>query len=153
MGVPQGRGLLRFRSHWQQNQEKPIPDKNCARTKTALTATTFEETVTANDIVLVDFWADWCGPCKRFAPVFEAASDKHPDVVFAKVDTEAEQGLSAAADIRSIPTLMAFRQGILVFNQAGALPADALEQLIAGVRSIDMDAVREQLAEQKAQSA
>jgi thioredoxin 1 len=120
---------------------------------TALTATTFEETVTANDIVLVDFWADWCGPCKRFAPVFEAASEAHPDIVFAKVDTEAEQGLSAAANIRSIPTLMAFRQGILVFNQAGALPAPALEQLIDGVRSLDMDKVREQLAEQKAQSA
>jgi thioredoxin 1 len=120
---------------------------------TALTDDTFEETVTANDIVLVDFWADWCGPCKRFAPVFEAASEAHSDVVFAKVDTEAEQGLSAAANIRSIPTLMAFRQGILVFNQAGALPADALEQLIAGVRSLDMDKVREQLAEQKAQSA
>ena len=120
---------------------------------TALTAGTFEDTVTANDIVLVDFWADWCGPCKRFGPVFEAASETHPDIVFAKVDTEAEQGLSAAANIRSIPTLMAFRQGILVFNQAGALPADALEQLIAGVRSLDMDKVREQLAEQKAQSA
>jgi thioredoxin 1 len=120
---------------------------------TALTAGTFEDTVTANDIVLVDFWADWCGPCKRFAPVFEAASEAHPDIVFAKVDTEAEQGLSAAANIRSIPTLMAFRQGILVFNQAGALPAPALEQLIEGVRSLDMDTVREQLAEQKAQSA
>ena len=120
---------------------------------TALTAGTFEDTVTANDIVLVDFWADWCGPCKRFAPVFEAASETHPDIVFAKVDTEAEQGLSAAANIRSIPTLMAFRQGILVFNQAGALPAPALEQLIDGVRSLDMDKVREQLAEQKAQSA
>jgi thioredoxin 1 len=120
---------------------------------TALTAGTFEDTVTANDIVLVDFWADWCAPCKRFAPVFEAASEAHPDIVFAKVDTEAEQGLSAAANIRSIPTLMAFRQGILVFNQAGALPAPALEQLIDGVRSLDMDKVREQLAEQKAQSA
>jgi thioredoxin 1 len=120
---------------------------------TALSAGTFEDTVTANDIVLVDFWADWCGPCKRFAPVFEAASEAHPDIVFAKVDTEAEQGLSAAANIRSIPTLMAFRQGILVFNQAGALPAPALEQLIEGVRSLDMDTVREQLAEQKAQSA
>ena len=118
-----------------------------------LTAETFEKTVTGNDIVLVDFWADWCGPCKRFAPVFEAASEAHPDIVFAKVDTEAEQGLSAAANIRSIPTLMAFRQGILVFNQAGALPAPALEQLIEGVRSLDMDTVREQLAEQKAQSA
>jgi thioredoxin 1 len=120
---------------------------------TALTAGTFEDTVKANDIVLVDFWADWCGPCKRFGPVFEAASETHPDIVFGKVDTEAEQGLSAAADIRSIPTLMAFRQGVLVFNQAGALPAHALEQLIAGVRSLDMDKVREQLAEQKAQSA
>jgi thioredoxin 1 len=120
---------------------------------TALGAGTFESTVTSNDIVLVDFWADWCGPCKRFAPVFEAASEAHPDIVFAKVDTEAEQGLSAAANIRSIPTLMAFRQGILVFNQAGALPAPALEQLIEGVRSLDMDKVREQLAEQKAQSA
>jgi thioredoxin 1 len=116
-------------------------------------ANPFEDTITSNDIVLVDFWADWCGPCKRFAPVFEAASEAHPDIVFAKVDTEAEQGLSAAANIRSIPTLMAFRQGILVFNQAGALPAPALEQLIAGVRSLDMDKVREQLAEQKAQSA
>ena len=120
---------------------------------TALGAGSFESTVTANDIVLVDFWADWCGPCKRFAPVFESASEQHPDIVFAKVDTEAEQGLSAAASIRSIPTLMAFRQGIMVFNQAGALPADALEQLIAGVRSLDMDKVREQLAEQKSQSA
>src|SRR5947209_8530053 len=118
-----------------------------------LTKDTFEETVTGNDIVLVDFWADWCGPCRAFAPVFEEASEQHPDIVFAKVDTEAEQGLSAAAGIRSIPTLMAFREGILVFNQAGALPAPTLEQLIAGVRSLDMDKVREQLAEQKAKSA
>jgi thioredoxin 1 len=120
---------------------------------TALTAGTFEDTVTADGIVLVDFWADWCGPCRRFAPVFEAASEQHPDIAFTKVDTEAEQGLSAAAGIRSIPTLMAFRDGILVFNQAGALPATALEQLIAGVRSLDMDKVREQLAEQNSQSA
>ena len=117
---------------------------------TALTAGTFEETVNGNGIVLVDFWADWCGPCRRFAPVFEEASGQHPDIVFAKVDTEAEQGLSAAAGIRSIPTLMAFRDGILVFNQAGALPASSLEQLIAGVKSLEMDKVREQLAEQEA---
>jgi thioredoxin 1 len=120
---------------------------------TALTAGSFEETVRGNGIVLVDFWAAWCGPCRAFSPVFEAASEQHPDIVFAKVDTEAEDGLSAAAGIRSIPTLMAFRDGILVFNQAGALPAPSLEQLIAGVRSLDMDKVREQLAEQKAQSA
>src|SRR6476469_5688958 len=101
---------------------------------TALTAGTFEDTVTANDIVLVDFWAYWCGPCKRFAPVFEAASETHRDIVFAKVDTEAEQGLSAAANIRSIPTLMAFRQGILVFSQPGALPPPALDQVIGAVR-------------------
>jgi thioredoxin 1 len=120
---------------------------------TALTAGSFEETVRGNGIVLVDFWAAWCGPCRAFSPVFEAASEQHPDIVFAKVDTEAEDALSAAAGIRSIPTLMAFRDGILVFNQAGALPAPSLEQLIAGVRSLDMDKVREQLAEQKAQSA
>ncbi|WP_448628294.1 thioredoxin [Geodermatophilus sp. URMC 64] len=123
-------------------------------TTTALTAGSFEETVRGNDIVLVDFWAAWCGPCRAFSPVFEAASEQHPDIVFAKVDTEAEDALSTAAGIRSIPTLMAFRDGILVFNQAGALPGPALEQLIAGVRSLDMDKVREQLAEQqKAQPA
>ena len=113
---------------------------------TALTAGTFEDTVTANDIVLVDFWADWCGPCKRFAPVFEAASEAHPDIVFAKVDTEAEQSLAAAADIRSIPTLMAVRDGVVVFSQPGALPAAALEDLIGQVQALDMDKVREQIA-------
>jgi thioredoxin 1 len=121
-------------------------------TAVALTADSFEETVTSNDIVLVDFWASWCGPCRQFAPVFEAASEQHADVVFGKVDTEAEQELSAAAQITSIPTLMAFREGILVFAQPGALPAPALEQVITAVRDLDMDDVRAQIAAQSTES-
>jgi len=116
-----------------------------------LTKSNFEETVSGDGIVLVDFWAAWCGPCQMFAPIFEAASDKHTDIVFGKIDTEAEQQLAAAANIRSIPTLMAFRDGILVFSQSGALPAPSLEQLIGAVRDLDMDDVRRQVAE--AQSA
>ena len=111
-----------------------------------LTSANFEQTIRGNDIVLVDFWAAWCGPCRMFAPVFDTASQKHADVIFGKVDTEAEQTLAASADITSIPTLLAFREGVLVFAQPGALPAAALEQVIAGVRGLDMEDVRAQIA-------
>jgi thioredoxin len=110
-----------------------------------LTGESFWEAVKGHEIVLVDFWAGWCGPCVRFAPVFEKASETHPDIVFAKVDTEVEQELSAAAGIRSIPTLFAFRDGILLYSQAGALPEPALAELIRQVRALDMEDVRRQI--------
>jgi thioredoxin 1 len=118
-----------------------------------LTADAFEQSVLQDGIVLVDWWASWCGPCRMFAPVFEAASETHSDVVFGKVDTEAEQALAAAAGLTSIPTLMAFRDGILVFRQPGALPAPALEQVISAVRELDMDEVRAQVAAAEASEA
>ena len=116
-------------------------------TTQALTAASFEQTVLNNDIVLVDFWAAWCGPCRAFAPVFDKASATHPDIIFGKVDTEAEQSLAATARITSIPTLMAFREGILVFSQPGSLPASALEQVIAQIRGLDMDDIRKNVAQ------
>lgn len=108
----------------------------------------FAATVNDNAIVFVDFWASWCGPCRQFAPVYEAASEANPDIVFGSVNTETEQELAGAAQVRSIPTLMVFKDGVLVFNQAGALPASALDQVIEGARALDMDKVRAEIAEE-----
>ncbi|WP_130014237.1 thioredoxin [Serinicoccus sediminis] len=118
-----------------------------------LTADTFEQTVTDNDIVLVDWWAEWCGPCKMFAPNYEEASEKYDDVVFGKVDTEDQQALAQGAGISSIPTIMAFKEGVLVFRQAGALPARDLESVVDQVRALDMDEVRAKLAEAEQEQA
>jgi thioredoxin 1 len=119
---------------------------------TTLTDATFEPTVTQDGIVFVDFWADWCGPCKMFAPVYEGASEQHHDIVFGSVDTESEQGLARSLAISSIPTLMAFRDGILVFRQPGALPAPAFAELIDAVRALDMEDVRRTIAAEEQQA-
>ena len=118
-----------------------------------LTEQTFADTVSGNEIVLVDFWASWCGPCRSFAPVYENVSQDNPDIVFAKVDTEAEQGLAGYFQISSIPTLMAIRDGVVLYSQAGALPQTALENLVQAVRDVDMDDVRRKIAEGQSGSA
>ena len=113
-----------------------------------LTKLNFEDVVTGNDTIIVDFWAPWCGPCKGFAPIFEAASEKHPDVVFAKVNTDEEQELAGHFAIRSIPTIMVFREKVVLFSQAGALPGDGLESVISQVKALDMKQVHEDIAAQ-----
>ncbi|WP_372594234.1 thioredoxin family protein [Actinotalea sp.] len=118
-----------------------------------LTEDTFEPTIQGDGIVLVDYWAAWCGPCRRFGPVFEAASEAHPDVTFAKVDTEAEQGIAGSLGITSIPTLMIFRDGILLYAEPGALPASALEELIGKAEALDMDEVRRAVAARESENA
>lgn len=119
---------------------------------TALTADDFESTVTRDGIVLVDVWAEWCGPCKMFGPVFEKSSEAHPDITFAKVDTEAEQALASSLGVMSIPMLMMFRDGILLYNQPGAIPESALEDLISQAEALDMDEVRAQVESQSTQT-
>lgn len=132
----------------RQRRAAPL-DEGMDMATIELTAKAFDETVKRDGVVLVDFWAEWCRPCKMFSPIFEASSEANTDIVHAKVDTEAEQALGGALNITSIPTLMAFRDGVLVFRQAGALPAPALQQVIDAVKDLDMDEVHKRVAEHK----
>jgi thioredoxin 1 len=118
-----------------------------------LTQANFEETITNNDMIIIDFWAPWCGPCRNFAPVFKEASEKYPNIVFAKVNTDDERELAGSFQIRSIPTLMIFREQIIIFSQAGSLPESALEEVIGKAQELDMNVVREEVAKQQAQQA
>jgi len=118
-----------------------------------ITADNFNDTVEQNAIVFLDFWAAWCGPCRNFAPVYEAAAEANQDIVFGKIDTEAQQDLAAAFQLRSIPTIAVIREGVMVFRESGALPASALEQVIQGVRGLDMEQVRAEIAAQQAGQA
>ncbi|MGO9445331.1 MAG: thioredoxin [Thiobacillaceae bacterium] len=118
-----------------------------------LTQRNFEQTINGNDVVIVDFWAPWCGPCRAFAPIYEAASEKHPGVVFAKVNTEEEQQLAASFNIRSIPTLMIFREQIILFSEPGSLPAPALDDVVGKIMELDMDMVRKEIAAEHAKNA
>lgn len=148
VGVPGAARLAGIRrAPWVLYATYPVRMETDPMATTTLTADNIADTIKDNGIVLVDFWASWCGPCRMFSPVFEASSEQHPDIVHAKVDTEAEQQLAAELQITSIPTLMAFRDGVLVFNQAGALPAPALEQVVDAVKQLDMDEVRAKIAE------
>lgn len=117
-----------------------------------LTAQNFGENIVTDGITIVDFWAEWCGPCRQFGPIFEEASNRHPDIKFGKVDTEAQRELAAEANITSIPTLMVFREGVLLYNRPGALPGASFEDLISKVRELDMDAIRAEIAEQSAEN-
>ncbi len=142
-GIPPGGIVVTYESGTMLDGKEAMATIN-------LTASTFDEVVAKDGIVLVDFWAEWCGPCKNFAPIFEKSSDAKEGIVHAKVDTEAEQELGMKFGITAIPTLMAFRDGVMVFNQAGALPGPALNQLVEAVEALDMDEVRAKLAEHEA---